>query len=642
MRIKILIILTISLMLIGGYYFSVVVFAESDENILKPLIVEVDTDIKEIINYENYVIVFNDVNVKKSGTYKIIYKNIHSNEEVEKTIYVIERDQKTFFSEELIYQEETIDDTYEIGDVFNYLDNPNCLYNYYYSTLGFNNYLNGEWNQNIHYNHTVSLRTKGQIIDAYVNDDQVIMIGTDINDMNGKKNTCIYTRTAKISKQVDITENGLDNPSCVAANNKYYFIAGTTNVSNELLQGKREGIDSYVAVVNRETKDIINVSMVQQKEDDSISEMVYYNNYLYLIQENNTNTIRVLKMDIFGNVIKENKIELFYEYHNLKFKMFNNKMYLSYSTYDYEKMDYINIINSINEELEIVEINKDYQNGSQIVDFEIDDELVFVLLTNKNNKCFEYLIYDQNNSLLGKYSSTKELKVAGLGSNNVIIGTSLDNKTLKYYQINSLIKVKEPSDKLYYNLSKENNETKINEYLYIINGKKIKHDEKSNLNYNLNLFGNYSLTYHFSSDMELYLERNIRVMPFIGALNEENYDIGLCIVGNGTLYVNNMLVEGDYIFNDIGEYEIKLVGKNNEIEHYKISVSDLSVKFNELIYEKEMEPVIDKTTDLSNIVIDKTFTEKTEINNNKKTTTLFYLIPAITLGVVLLLFKKGV
>jgi hypothetical protein len=70
------------------------------------------------------VIVFNDVNVKKSGTYKIIYKNIHSNEEVEKTIYVIERDQKTFFSEELIYQEETIDDTYEIGDVFNYLDNP--------------------------------------------------------------------------------------------------------------------------------------------------------------------------------------------------------------------------------------------------------------------------------------------------------------------------------------------------------------------------------------------------------------------------------------------------------------------------------------------------------------------------------------
>lgn len=641
MRIKILIILTISLMLIGGYYFSIVVFAESEEDLLKPLIVEVNTNINDVINYENYVIIYNDVNINKTGTYKITYKNIHSSEEVEKTIYVIDKEQRSFLKEELIYEESAIDDTYLVGDVFNFLNKPNCIYNFYSTSRGFNNYLNGEWNQNIHFNHTISLRTQGEIVDSYVFNNQLIMVGTDINAMNGIKCTCIYKRDTKTSKEIEITSEGFDNPTCVAASDKYYFIAGSTNKSNESFLGKREGFDSYVAVINRDTSTIMNISMVKLKEDDQISEILYYNDYLYLVQENNTNTIRLLKMDIFGNIVKEQNIDLIYEYQNPKFKLIDNNMYLSYSNYNYEKMDFINTINKVDENLEINEINRNYHEGNKIIDFEINNDLVFVLLTKEFNGGFKYLIYDKDNCLLGEYDSNTNIKIAGFGSNNVIVGTSADDKSLKYYKINSLLKVNEPENKIYYDASKETNNRNIESYNYYINGKKVKHDEKSNLKYDISLFGNYTLKYHFSSDLELYVERTVRVMPFVGALSDESYDLGLSIFGNGTLYVNNMLVENKYVFNEIGNYEIKLVGKDNEIEIYNISINDLSLKFKENNQNTDISPKVDVSSNVNDVVINKTFTEKTEISNGKQTSSFLYLIPAITLGIALLFFKKG-
>ena len=289
---------------------------------------------------------------------------------------------------------------------------------------------------------------------------------------------------------------------------------------------------------------------------------------------------------------------------------------------------------------ELTEVYNKYFPGMKLIDFNIDDGIKYILLNNiKNNTGYEYLVYDSKNELLGSYKSTSNDLIKGLTCKNVVVGTSNDKRTLKYYQINSLIKIKEPNLNVYYELSKEQNDNNINDYTYLINGNKAKHCELSKIKYDQNVFGNYEISMYFNDYFDYYKKCSVNVLPFCGVKANQTYDLGLTTHGNGTMYVNNLLVEKDYSFNEPGEYEIKLIGKDNQIEVYKIKVDDISINFEDLVVSEKLEIDEFNNPSIESTQINTTFTENIVTNVNKKTSSFLYLIPAVTLGVAILFIK---
>ena len=426
MRMKVLIILTITLILVGGYYYGIVINAEESNCIEKVLITEVGTDISDVIQYQNYIIVNNEVNTEKEGIYKIVYRHIDTNKEVIKEVHVINKDQKAYFIEELVYEESTEEDKYVVSEVFNFQNRTNCIYNYYSTRNGFNNFMNGEISNNEYFNNTISLYTKGDIIDAGIYENECFMVGTDIDSFYGNKIVCIYTKNTEISKTIELDIEGNIVPTCIAGNDKYYYIAGYTNETNDLFKEKRKGNDSFVILLNRETNKIMDITMLPLNDDDKIIDIVYFDNYLYLMQENNGNSIRMVKLDIFGNLINEVTIDLKYGFYNPKLKVIDGKIYFAYCKYDYDTRDYVNEINLLNKDLNIIGIMNKYHNGRKLIDFYVKDDLIYLLTEKHKNNCgYQYLIYDYSCNLLGKYESSSNDLILGLGLNNEIVAVKI-------------------------------------------------------------------------------------------------------------------------------------------------------------------------------------------------------------------------
>ena len=112
----------------------------------------------------------------------------------------------------------------------------------------------------------------------------------------------------------------------------------------------------------------------KEKHNDKIEELIYYNNYLYLVQTSSNSSLRLLKLDIFGNIIKEVNLNLQYGYTNLQLKLINDKLYLAYSMYDYETMDYVNVIQEINQNIELNIVFRKYNLGHHMIDFIIEGD----------------------------------------------------------------------------------------------------------------------------------------------------------------------------------------------------------------------------------------------------------------------------
>jgi len=640
MRMKILIILTITLILFTSYYYGIVIFAEGENNISDCLITEVGTNINELLKYKDYVVVNNEVNINQPGIYKVIYRHVNTNEEIIKTVHVIEKDRKAYFYEELIYKESDNTAVFNVKDVFCHMNKPNTLFTYQVDGKSSINFINGEIDKGIHYGNDISWYCTGDLFDSTVYNNICYFLGTDKNVMNNKPEIRIYKKSTNIEKNYKVAVTGSFDVSSITTNGKYCYITGYTNETSTDFPGIRKGNDSFLLIYNLENELIENIVMIPLTGDDEIKEIIYYQGYLYMIQTSKSKVTRLIKMDIFGNTILEQDINLQYGFYDVIIKLINNELFLAYTKYDYEQMDYIGVINKFNEQLELTEVYNKYFPGMKLIDFNIDDGIKYILLNNiKNNTGYEYLVYDSKNELLGSYKSTSNDLIKGLTCKNVIVGTSNDKRTLKYYQINSLIKIKEPNLNVYYELSKEQNDNNINDYTYLINGNKAKHCELSKIEYDQNVFGNYEISMYFNDYFDYYKEYSVNVLPFCGVKANQTYDLGLTIHGNGTMYVNNLLIEKDYSFNEPGEYEIKLIGKDNQIEVYKIKVDDISINFEDLVVSEKLEIDEFNNPSIESTQINTTFTENTVTNVNKKTSSFLYLVPAVTLGVAILFIK---
>ncbi len=606
---------------------KVLIQASSDNSIEKPLVVKIGSNINEYINYENYVIISNQININKEGTYNIVYENLETKEQITKKVYVTNSDKTSIETNYVNLGEEL--GTYEYVKSVNYQDEVATLIKFqldgktkssYYLRFGHNSY-------------TIRQSTKIGLYDLYEEEEEFFMVGYGPNVINGDVDLCYASFSKeKGSNYQTITSVGKEEATCVAGNKKYFFIAGKTNETTELFPEERFGYDAFLLTIDRTTNEIVKKTLFPLETDEAIVDMLFLNNYLYAILETSEQDFRLLKLDIFGNIISEKEFNFQYGYKNLHLKKYHNQAYLSYTYYDYLFLDDVSVVKEMDDNLKLTEIKTIKTPGLVLVDFEILDNKRISLLYKNNyqNYGYTYRLIEDNEILL---EHTSDLKGSVNSLNNNYISMSY-NKRISIIKLDTVIikeHIKEVFDpKAMYDV--ESN------YLILINGKEVKHSTLSKLEYNKELFGKYALDYYFCEDVEYLQSITLDYLPFVGVIDNGVYDQKVTLDGNAKVRVNGEIVELPYSISEIGKHKIELLGQDNALKTLNIEVAVLS---NNNLVENITESTrvlpgsnqIEQEIDLSFKTIQK--------ENNSNNLFYLYLVPLISIGIGFILIKRG-
>lgn len=609
-------------------FVSFKVHADETNSVTDPLVVKVGSNLSDYLKYDNYVVVSNSVNINEPGIYTITYKNIDTFEELKKEVHVIDDDKyafdthyKTLFSNS---------NAYELIDCIEYDDKVAWLINYKRSNISNNYYLHVDNINSL----TVYQNSQDKMVDLEYNNGFMIA-STSKNVMDGDNNIMIFNYDINgYCKIKEYLSKGKEEASCITGNSDYIFVGGKTNEETEMFNNKRKGYDSFILSIDRKTNELKSSLLLSLEGDDCILDMEFFNNYLYIIQSQDNSKLRLLKLDIFGNIICENIVDFNYGFINPKLKLINNRVYFSYDYYEYNYLDYVNVIEALGDNLERNVIYKQYDQHLTLKDYTILDNGVmkglYVYRYNSNSYCYKMFL---NNNEILRLNGNQKMEVFGLYNDFVVLKSP---STIMVNKISSIAVIKDfdrEIDPKYENIDNLSN------YLVFIDGFGVIHDDRSKLEIDENLYGNYQVDYYFDSTINYLESVDVNLLPYVGVENNKVYDLGIILDGNAIVRVNGDLVETPYKLETFGEYKIELNGLNNQITTLNIKVNKLS----ELVIKENLvdyREIKNETNKIDNyaVVNFNALKNKEQKSNNYL---YFYLIPFIFAGVGFLVVKRG-
>ena len=622
------------IILFVGLLFTVISFfnvkrvnAQSNSNIEKTLVVQKGSEINDYIKFDNYVVINNNVNVNQEGIYSITYKNIETNAEVVKRIVVI--DGSTYSNDfvEKMYLLENYN--YKFIDSCIGPNGPNYLISYEMPRRFGENLI-------IEMMDGTSLQVmwslNGEVLDFKYVDGHYLGCGHNKNSMNGDVEMFLFDLYQDKKILQNITNPGYEVATSVTLNDNYYFLAGYTTESSDLFKGRIDDQDSVLVVLDKETKEVVNSVVIGVKGDDYILDMYYLDSKLYLVQVVDNSNFRMLVCDIFGNILREKIINVQYGYDNLKLKKDSNNLFLSYSYYNYNHLDYEDVIYKVDNDLSMEEVFSRYDSTTKIVDYYLNDNIMSLVLGyKKSSKNFIYQIYVDKSLVLEHYCNSQNTPIAIF--ENYIVG-SLPS-TFTVYGIDSIYINNPPIKEIdtRYNVLED-----IINYSVLLNGKEVKCNNPVDNNFLNKKFGDYTINYYFEGKVDYLSSTNITILPFVGVVNSGTYDRGITIDGNGEVRINNIDVDLPYTIDKPGEYTIEITGKDKK-ETFTFVVQDLSLNKNIEEDEKNLNLDVLRTTSDYDLTILYNKRSKTEKNNNNFI--YVYILPVIVASVGVFLIRKG-
>ena len=601
--------------------------ATSVDDVEKPLVLALGGDINAYLKYDDYIVVSNNVNPNQVGTYNVTYKHIETSEVVIKKVIVID-DNNYSYVERL----KTLNDDYQytLKGIANASGMSSFLYKFQIPNFAGDIYMIYE---NEYATDLVMRSFNGDINDFCYHDGHYIGAGFENSALNKDQDMFMFD-LGDTKKLVTVSSAGADYANVATFNNKYYILAGATFSKDGVFNGPRDYYDSCVALVNRENLELEHAFTIGLKGNDEIVDLFEKDNYLYLLQIEDEKNFRLVVTDIFGNKDKELIINEKYGYLNPHFKIVGDNVYLSYASYDYEYLDYCDRIYQMNLNLELTEIYKGYNQGYTLENYEIsNDALSLVLKPKYKNYGFLYLEYLKGKLVITHYFD-EHLTLYGSDKNHLYFN---DNGEIIIYQLNTLFIEEKPS--LIYD-PKINTTDDLYNYHVLING--ASQDTAKNIKEDINplIFGKYSVTYLFKNANFDYLDTlTIDVLPFIGIMDNETYDLGLCLLGNASkIRVNNEVVSNDYKLCSEGNYKVEIEGKDQEIVKYNIEVKDLRSQVSQTETEQELFlKEVAQENDLAMLTLKKRET----VDASKQNYFFMYIVPIMALLSSFIFLRKG-
>ncbi len=627
------------------------------KEIIKPLVVLCGSNYDEYLDYEGYTIVENNLNINRCGDYKIIYENDISKEKLEKKVYVK--------NEEELLSERCYNENYTpIYGTNNRLTVQKSMYynGYYYFGVSeeieedlYNLYLLKLDNEELIFKKELVTKTSGMVVDFLFNEDEIVILLNYLTS-NGDQDIMVKTITQEGNNLSEkyFYGNNYDKAIKLFMTEEYYFVVIESN-SNEgsIYQNNSNKRGLYVTMLDINTKNIIGTNSILYDYDISIQDVIETDEgYLILTQYYNpTSRMRVLEFHLFSyddeSFLYSEEFKKTITEDPLCFKANDrNEIYLMTKSYDYNIKTYINNLYYIYNDLSYELLNTYYyekEPNAILCDYLINDqnniEVLYNLIDTSKEDMYGYMyqVIEQKEVVLEieNYSSTQmcdsfiDFEQILLSSNN-----SIYINEINYIKFTTLNK----------DLVLNNNELFIYPSLYI-DGKKIQPDlNKSNINYDLEIYGVYKVKFYFNTNnVDVIIPGTIEVLPHININNNETYDINLKLDFNGKGILNNYQIDSSYVINKPGTYILKVMGKDNKSYEISFNVEEI-VDNKEYMFKDKQE--INIKTDLSNtnqtIKLNNNIQEL-DFTNSKHDYTWMYIIPLCSciLLLVSLLKKRG-
>ncbi len=340
--------------------------------------------------------------------------------------------------------------------------------------------------------------------------------------------------------------------------------------------------------------------------------------------------------------------------------IYNNKIVVLKSYNDNNNYE----LSLVNSDLSYKNVDIDFDNTYQYFDVLYRNNLIHIIGSNSNN--LKVFTFDDSLNLIS--NNTYDIK-------NITNFITLDNSDyfyIGYEDINTsnlnIININNDSYTIINTLYSLSNKKLINtrDSFHVQNGLSIDEilfhdikvdnnilniDEESTLNpSNINTdnikleYGLYEVYVKFDLfDYELYYTDLYLTDILTDIANYNVYSKGYKPTSNSKIYVNDLEVDSNYIFNEIGDYKITLKGNNVDDLTYRIEIKDLSYNLVDNLYDTNINYTITNTSkDISKISINNIQTIE-NLNQENYNSKLWYLmIPVASTSLSgILLFMVG-
>lgn len=631
----------------------------SAEDVTKPLVCLKGKNYQSFLEYDGYTIQSSNVNYNSEGKYSVNYQKNDSEEVLQKDVYVKtaeELTEKISFNENYqkilsLAENETIDKMIKYKDAYYIATSIKTDDKIIKPTL-----IKME-NSQISFKVKVFNEVDGSIKDILVNDKEIVLIGSTTMDGYAQEILLeVYDHSGKRLHYERYIGESRDIPFKLIEDDQYYYLIAETyskkynyefehtykciavfaiKKANYFTTSKK-----YLAVDN--TLDIIDAITNQGKVVlltryfDKTFRMKLYETYVL-----EAGTLKDSTKGHFTYTITEEPFKMLLddkqqilvittEYsggeHFIKmYRLLSNYSREEIASYYYHENANATLVDArLTQTNEIILL----YNLTSLEDDRSDDPYGYLYRIIKNGQIQNELESYQSHSFIKELVSPNELLFEEDG--NLIINT------LNYLNIPDLklqTKIKNAQDIVYPTLT--------------INGitKTIDH-QKSQINYDCSIFGEYDEFYYFSTDkLDVVTYGIIEVLPKINVCENEVYDNNFVLEFNGKATLNNYQITPNYLITKTGQYKLIVKGTKDAQLEINFTVEKLSCN-DELLNEKA--PAItgeddNYSTTYQDIKVNNYIKGDDLKANKSQTNGWFFIIPACAsiLLVMAIIKKRG-
>lgn len=620
----------------------------------KPLILLKGYNYDEYLNYENYTIIQNNLNINKIGEYKIVYQNDLTGDEYTKRIYVK--------SEEDLVSDKCYSDDYLplYGSTSRMIVHKYLYHNgFYYFAISeevnddlFNMYLVKLENEEIVFKKTIASNISGGSIgDFIINGEEIVLLINYPNEENLNVMIKIISDSGIDLYEKTIIGNKYDlGRKIIMYNGSYYFAIESLSTTGEIYQSVSTTKNIYILKMNINTRSIINCGYKTDTYDLNIIDVIGTSDGILFLTKKFDSSIRLQTYEFYLfdynnlSLIKSNVFKKTLAEDCLKFsKNINNQIYLMMTSYDYKIKGNKYNLYLVNSYLNAKLMNSYYYEknpNAVLCDFIVNDhnniEVLYSLTDTTKDDIYGYMYHIiENNEVV--------LEIENFDSTMMCDGF-VNRGEILFYNSKSIIRNKinyVAFTNLNNNPILDDEELNMYPILYV-DGRQIYLDKKkSYIEYDLNVFGKYDVKYYYTTDnVDIIVGGNIEVKPKINIVNDGIYDVNLKLEFNGKGVLNNYQIENGYMILKPGSYTLEVIGKDEE--SYKLNFEVQETSSNQTIVKDGNISLNTSTAYLDNVnelVINNNISQS-DISNVPNKLNWIYILPICSLVVLMFSIVK--
>lgn len=614
----------IILSLISFMLFNDNVFGKTHEQITKTLVCVVGNDYSKLLEYEGYEVINGGVNFNSEGNYYITYLNKETKETLTKKVSVISKDrvlEKPYFE----INEKTI--LSNSNDVIDVVEHNECYYFLEQERVSETNIdiiLTKVKNNVIEYSKKVKTNFDGGANNIHIDDSGIYITGVVYSSLYSYDlYICRVSFDGVLENENIIIGDNIDLINGTILSGDYLYLYGNTKSTNGIYQGKREKEDSVIVKVNKNLLQVENININTYPYINIFTNGVIFEDKIYLIEQyvstEITQSVKYKTHVYDQNLNLVNTYDIYNSFFLTPLNLIVSNNRLMFLTYQYNPIieKYSSCVFEIDREgktqlfYEYVEYSKE---NVRLVDIYINDDNKVLLL-------FKDII--TNGAMLVSINDRKILFT--LKVENTSYPMKLQNNSLGYISFD-----KRTID-ISYIMLKDNQ--------VIINNGLIKKSDKSKINQDFSIFGNYINEYIYETkDICFCYHENIYIESDVSIADGEVYDKNLRLEFNGLGKLNDINILSGYVIEEEGDYVLDLVGKDNIHKVYKFKVRDLS---STAFHKKENNKLV--KVDVNGEVDTELIKFNVDNNVEKKVSKSYYgflLVPCVLILIMIILLAR--